>query len=249
MASICKRVKSQFWIACYTDRQGRQLKRSTKTTDKAKALQIALEFERVERMARAGNLTTAQVKKVLSEVAEKVTGDRIEIPTVEAYFKEWMALVRRRTSEATVERYQNTIDLFEKKLGLRAKQPISTLTARHIEEFLESRLKSGVAPKTAVVDLKTLSTALRRAETHQLIPKNPVPLVQLPRLESSEREVFSEDEVEKLLDAAPDTDWQTIILLGYYAGCAWAIASGSNGRTLTRSLARSFTRRRKRANL
>ncbi len=134
-------MKSQFWIACYTDRHGRQLKRSTKTTDKAKALQIALEFERVEKMAQAGTLTASQVKKVLSEVSEKVIGDRIEIPTVEGYFKEWMVLVGRRTGAGTVERYQNTIDLFTQKLGLRAKQPVSTLTARHIEEFLAWRLK------------------------------------------------------------------------------------------------------------
>jgi integrase len=51
-----------------------------------------------------------------------------------------------------------------------------------------------------------------------LIPKNPVPLVQLPKMECSEREVFSEEDIQKLLDKAPDVEWQTIILLGYHAG-------------------------------
>lgn len=58
MASVIKRTKSQFWIACYTDHNGRQLKRSTKTVDKAQALQIALELERVEGRGRAGLVTT-----------------------------------------------------------------------------------------------------------------------------------------------------------------------------------------------
>ena len=42
MASIHKREKSRFWIASYTSRDGRQLKKSTKTTDKAQATEIAI---------------------------------------------------------------------------------------------------------------------------------------------------------------------------------------------------------------
>jgi hypothetical protein len=64
MASILKREKSRFWIACYTNREGRQLKRSTKTTDKRQALQITLELERVEKQASAGAMTTIQLRKV-----------------------------------------------------------------------------------------------------------------------------------------------------------------------------------------
>ena len=41
MASITKREKSKYWIACFTNRDGRQLKRSTKTTDRNQAMQIA----------------------------------------------------------------------------------------------------------------------------------------------------------------------------------------------------------------
>ena len=37
-------------------------------------------------------------------------------------------------------------------------------------------------------------------------------------MECSEREVFSEEDIQKLLDSAPDIEWQTIILLGYHAG-------------------------------
>lgn len=59
-ASIIKRKKSRYWIACFTDRDGRQSKRSTKTNDRNQAMEIALELERVERQARQGVLTTTQ---------------------------------------------------------------------------------------------------------------------------------------------------------------------------------------------
>jgi hypothetical protein len=77
MASIVKRKKSRFWTACYTSRDGRQLKKSTKTTDKNQAIQIAIEFERVERRATQGTITTNQIKKVLNDVSEKITGDTL----------------------------------------------------------------------------------------------------------------------------------------------------------------------------
>ena len=77
MASVVKRTKSRYWTACYTSRDGRQLKRSTKTTDKNQATEIAIEFERVERRAMQGSLTSAQIKKVLNDVSEKVTGDTL----------------------------------------------------------------------------------------------------------------------------------------------------------------------------
>src|SRR4051812_39112676 len=70
MASLTKHPKSSFWTACYTNSEGRQLKRSTKTTDRNKAYEIALELERVEKQTRAGITTTNQLKKILNEVSE-----------------------------------------------------------------------------------------------------------------------------------------------------------------------------------
>jgi hypothetical protein len=62
MASVVRRKNSRLLTACFTNRDGRQLKRSTKTTDQRQALEIGLELERVERQARPGVLTTTQLK-------------------------------------------------------------------------------------------------------------------------------------------------------------------------------------------
>ena len=48
MASIWKHPNSKFWTACYTDRDGKQVKRSTTQIKRKQALTIALEWERVE---------------------------------------------------------------------------------------------------------------------------------------------------------------------------------------------------------
>ena len=218
MASIVKRDKSRFWTACYTSRDGRQLKRSTKSTDKNQATEIAIEFERIERRAKEGSLTSAQIKKVLNDVSEKVTGDTLIAPTTEAYLNEWMVGVEARCTVRTVERYKNSVKLFLAHIGSKAQKPITAITPRDVEAFLNSRLKVGVAPQTAIIDLKTLNSAFRRAENYGIILKNPVIAVATPKHTASEREVFTQDEVQKLVAAAPTVEWQTLILLGYFLG-------------------------------
>jgi integrase len=218
MASIVKRTKSQFWTACFTSRDGRQLKRSTKTTDKRHALQIAMELEEVEKKAQAGVLTTTQLRKVLNDVSEKVTGDTLIAPTVEEYLKDWLTGIEARNAPATLERYSNTVKLFVATLNGKAKKPVTSVTPKDVEDFVTVRLNSGVAPKTAIVDLKTLNTAFRRAEAFGTILKNPVAAIRPPKADSSERDVFTQEEVQRLLEATPSLEWQTLILLGYFVG-------------------------------
>jgi len=52
-------TQSKFWTACYTSHDGRKLKRSTKSTDKNQALEIAIDFERVEKQAKQGAISSA----------------------------------------------------------------------------------------------------------------------------------------------------------------------------------------------
>jgi integrase len=103
-------------------------------------------------------------------------------------------------------------------LEVKAQRPVSSITPKEIEEFLTWRLKSGAAPKTAIVDLKTLNTAFRRAEAYGIILKNPVAAIRPPKEESSERDVFTQDEVQRILNHTPSLEWQTLILLGYFIG-------------------------------
>jgi integrase len=218
MACVIKRKKSQYFIACYTDRDGRQLKRSTKTTDRHKALEIALELERVERLANQGQLITTQLTKVLDDVSKKVTGDSLIAPTVEKYLEEWLNGIRARNTKATLERYKNVVKVFIASLGEKAKKPITFVTAHDVESFLNQRLNFGIAPTTATIDLKIINMAFRRAESYGTIIKNPVAVVKPPKGDGSEREVFTQEEVQKLLNVAPNVEWQTLILLGFFVG-------------------------------
>jgi len=219
MASLWKHPKSKYWTACYTDKEGKQVKRSTKNTDRNNAMTVALEWERVEQQARAKTLSTAQVQKVFNEVVAKTTGESIYAPSVTTYLAEWVENKRAKNAPGTVERYEHTVEIFVKHLGENAKLPITAVTPVHVERFLKHRLCNGIAPKTAIIDIKTLSTAFNRALRYGIILSNPVLAVELPKDDSSTREVFTHEQVGLMLKHVPyDSDWFTLILLGYYTG-------------------------------
>jgi integrase len=131
---------------------------------------------------------------------------------------DWLKGIVTRNRVATIERYDKTTRLFLESLGDKAQKPVTGVAPKDIEIFLNRRLKSGVAPKTAIIDLKTINTAFRRAEAYGIILKNPVAAVRPPKDSGSEREVFTHEEVQRMLDAAPSLEWQTLILLGYFIG-------------------------------
>ncbi len=108
--------------------------------------------------------------------------------------------------------------LFLANLGKAATQPVRNVSPVMIEHFLNHRRDAGCAPKTAIVDIKTLSSAFKRAENLRYLDRNPVPAVRLPKSTSSEREIFTIEEVDLLVAAAPNLDWQTLIHLGFYLG-------------------------------
>ena len=141
MASVSKREKSKYWTACYTDQNGRQLKRSTKTTDRSAAMVIALEYERVEKQAKQGVLITTQLRKVLSDVSEKVNGDSLQVDSVEVYFKKWLDGIAVRNAPTTLERYKNAVKWFLENLQGKARKPIFAITSHDVENFLNARIK------------------------------------------------------------------------------------------------------------
>ena len=220
MASLHKHSsgRSPFWFASYQGTDGKFKLRSTKQTDRAKGMQVALEFERAAKQAQVGTLTETQCRRVLSDILEKTTGDHIRHTSVECFLKEWLDGKESAKSAGTAERYGHTVSLFLDHLGERVNRPIGAVVARDVQGFLNARLKANIAPKTVVVDIKTLNTAFNAARRSGIIQSNPVEAVELPKVESSERDTFTPAQVKLLVDAAPSNDWKTLILLGYFLG-------------------------------
>ena len=92
MASILKKPgsRSPYWFAAFRGGDGKRKQKSTKTTDRRLALDMAVQWEKAAMAGRAGTITEVQTRKVLNEILEAATGEPMHFATVEDFFADWM---------------------------------------------------------------------------------------------------------------------------------------------------------------
>jgi integrase len=216
MASLWKHPKSQFWTACFTDENGRQLKRSTKLTDRGQALVMAQKFEAAYRM----KLTEAQARKVVSDIYEQIHGEQLYHCTTRKFFTEWLASKKNELSNGSFKRYENVVEKLLAFLGERADRDIAYIHKRDLTE-LRDKTATELSVSTANTDLKILRTAFRQAVADGLRLDNPGSSVRTleERKEANapERRPFTEAELKTLLTVAKG-EWEGLILGGLYTG-------------------------------
>jgi hypothetical protein len=103
------RGRSQFWYYAYRDANGRRLKKSTKETDRRKAKMIGEAFESAEDLAKHGNATEEQIRRVINDVLARVTGKTSYDPTVRQWFERWLETEKGAISEGTRIRYKQIV--------------------------------------------------------------------------------------------------------------------------------------------
>jgi integrase len=218
MASIHRHSsgRSPYWFASFQKPDGSFTLRSTKQTDRHKALKVALEFETAAKKSRAGDLTEAQCRKVLSDLLETTTGDTVKQITTRKFLLGWMNDVDIANSEGTAERYRGTVEKFLVYLTTKADRSLSAISHHDIKGFMADRRKAGLAEASVTLDAKTIGVAFNDAKRQGLVLQNPVALVKFAeRTKSSKRRNFTSEQV-KLLVAEAKGDWKTVILFSYY---------------------------------
>lgn len=131
MASVHRRPASPYLHAAFRGPDGRLVLRSTKQTDRNKALAVALEFERTAKLAKRGELVEAQAREVLKGIMARAdTGETIQTVSIADYFRQWFGSKEARKAESTPLRYKGVIEPFLESLGSRSKKLLTSLTAR-----------------------------------------------------------------------------------------------------------------------
>lgn len=209
--------RSPFFFAKFRGADGQVVIKSTKQTDRSLAMTVALELERASGVARQGQANETQFRKVLGELLEKTTGETLRCPTVKDFLDGWLKGKELAKSEGTHIRYAGTVKLFLAGLGHRVNVSVANISARDMEKFRDAQLKAGKAKSSVNVDLKTLRTAFNNAWRQGLIPNNPVNAVELPDETRHERDAFTQEQLQGILNAATG-EWKTAMMLGYYVG-------------------------------
>lgn len=89
MASVHHRPRSPYFFAAFRGADGRLVLRSTKQTDRAPALAVALELERAAKLAKRGELVESQAHDILADIMKRAdTGETLRSVTIAGHFRQ-----------------------------------------------------------------------------------------------------------------------------------------------------------------
>ena len=190
--------------------------RTTKHTDRRKALEFA---RKLESATRGNALTEIQARKILAEIYEiRNAGERLPDSTAKDFFGSWASNKTLETAPATGERYQRVVANFVNSLGKRGTADISALVPRDIIAFRD-QLATRVSASTANHAVKVIRMALKDAQAASLLSAN-VAIGVRPAKSAEHRAArrpFTLQELGRILRIA-NGEWRGIILFGLYTG-------------------------------
>jgi integrase len=217
MASLIKRPESKFWIACFTDASGRQLKRSTKLLDKKEAMKLANQFED----AGAGTMSTRQAATVISELMA-AQGKRMPSVTVEDWVNRWVSRRENEVSLATYRYYESSGRKWVEWLGAGAKGQLSAQTATTLIEYRDAIAKRQT-PQSVNHRMKAVGMMLRAARQERLLDENPMDFVKPLKINRNPderqegRQPFTTAQIKAVLQVC-DPEWKSMVLCAAYTG-------------------------------
>ena len=132
------------------------------------------------------------------------------------YMRIWLENHKRNIRKSTYEGYKGTIEsrikpYFESKgITLLDLKPI------HIDSYYTFLLKSGCTANTVRHHHANIRKALKYAVMQNMIPYNPADRVELPKMKPYEAEIFSLEEIVKILECVKGTTIEPAIILAVY---------------------------------
>lgn len=215
MASLRKKPGTRYWVACFTDANGRQRQRSTKSTNRAAAQRIADGFEALYRRRQ----TETQVRRTMADIFEEVHGEPLCAITVKVWFDRWLERIKPEIGQATYQRYTDMARLVLKTDPEMGARLLDRVEPRHILE-LRSRLFASRAASTTNQTIKIFRQSLKAAWVDGLIVENPALRISRVRpvlaAEDHAKRPFTLEELRLMLRKADD-EWRGMILAGLYS--------------------------------
>lgn len=224
MASVHKTSKSRYWEAHFRDATGRQISRSTKETNRRKAMVRAVAFEEAARASQAGRKRTAAIKQTISGLLA-LNGEDMSKHSVRGWIGNWLKGTKNSNAAGTFVRYEIVVNEFMNFLGSRADIELDELSVDDVRNFRDNRVEEGLAPTSANIQLKVLRACFNAAVKQGLITYNPANGVETLAVGRKHRKPFTHEQVLALLRSA-DAEWRGLIFAGYYIGARLAVCAG-----------------------
>lgn len=160
------------------------------------------------RLAKNEIMPTLQLKLVNGELFEK------SVPTVDEYSKMSFEIHSSTRKQSTQTDYRISYEKHIKPyLG---KKRLDAIKPSDIALW-QNKILESVSPRRLKAIRAVLSTIIQDAMRDELIVRNPLPLVKLPRADKVEIEPFSISEIFTILDKAKE-QYKNFYALGFFSG-------------------------------
>lgn len=179
----------------------------------------------------APNMTEKQIQKELNKKAvefEQACQGKQVVNTIkfETFCEQWFEeYANIKLKERTLERYRQLRERTYKAIGYLR---IDKITARHIQNFVNSLQKDGVnmhtggklSPKTVKHYVSFISSIFDYAIKMQMLSDNPCKYVTLPKIKQAERDCYTLEETQHFLDLLQNEPlkYQAFFVLAIYGG-------------------------------
>jgi integrase len=216
MSSILKdsRGRSPFYYLLYKTADGRWRKKSSGTSDKAKAKLILHGLETAEAAIANGDRSEETIRAIMAETIERVSGKKPYDPSIAGFFDAWLAHQRGTVAAKTFVRYEQVLRDFKETLGSRGTgSPLRLLTREVFTRHRDRLLAEGCSPTTCNHAFKTLSDVFADALKDRLIPSNFARLKAL-KAQQPGRVGFSREQVGAILAVAKGDQFGFVLILG-----------------------------------
>ena len=244
MASVKKFPGSAHWYACFKlptgrlDAHGaplyRRVQRSTKTEDRARALQIAIGYEQAAIHAATGEWGNDSAKRFLTELAG-ITGLKLTTrEPVNVFLTRWLTTRAASLSQSSALRYDSILTGFLAHLGAGSAAAISDVSTAQVAGFRDKLIADGLHPNTVNKALMVLGQAFADAVTQGLTDRNPARGLNVKGAakRKQHRRAFTFEQFKALVTSLEPTDstdgreftaaqlrdWQLFVLLCGYTG-------------------------------
>lgn len=219
MASLRKHPHSPYWIACFTDSNGKRTTRSTKSKNRNLAMKMAVEWEVAAGQAMRGTLTESRARTVINSILEHAGQEPVVFYRTRDWLSEWLRDKGKSSQKTTIQKYDQVIKRFLTHLGPKADSGLASLTPEDIRSFRDLLEGEGRAAATVnQIIAKILTAPLAKAVRLGYTPLNPCKAVEPLKAKKTEAGTFTIEQIQALLDAAPTSEWSGLILAGFYTG-------------------------------
>jgi len=174
-------------------------------------------WQQAENLLRDGEASQDRILELYNDTLKRAGLKQIDAPSVGRWIKDWLES-KRKIAPSTRYAYEQAVREFLVFLGAGQGRKLENITEKDIEAFADHLLGQGRSPNTVnKLIRKCLSGPFEKARKLGKIKYNPIHATDPLEQEEHVRDIFSPEQVARLVGAA-DNDWKGAILLAYGTG-------------------------------